>query len=162
MNTKVKTSKVKRIAALAIMLVMLLSGVSLAAVNAHASAAGALLLLGTAESGRQSNISEDITKYQNENYYPAYDDQTGKYGYQNEYGEWVIAPKYVEAYEFHSGVARVMKDNGRYNYITKSGRECSYNDYDVALDFNSNGTAFVKSSASDSNYKTINVFGNTP
>lgn len=162
MNTNVKTSPMKKIMAVAIMLVMLVSGIGLFAVNTNASAVGkTLVVLGMAESGRQSNITEDIQKHQGEYLKPAYDYNSGKWGYVNDYDEWVIAPQYEEAYDFHSEVARVRKDNGKYNYITKGGRECSFNDYDVAMDFNSNGTAFVKSNANNSSYSTINVYGNT-
>lgn len=159
-TTKKKTNIMKRIAAVAIMLVMMVSGMGVAAVSANAGPVGTFIVLGTVtEMGREDNIKEDIVKYQNTYLEPQYDYNTGKYGYVNDRGEWIIPPQYEEAYEFHSEVARVKKSNGQYNYITKGNRQCNITDYDVALDFNSNGTAFVKSNANDSNYTQINVCG---
>ncbi len=162
--TTKKMSFIKRMAAVVLMLIMVVSGMGVAAVSANAGPVGravvGTLILGTAaEMGRQNNIKEDIVKYQNTYLEPQYDYNTGKYGYVNDRGEWIIPPQYEEAYDFHSEVARVKKSNGRYNYITKGDNQCNITDYDVALDFNSNGTAFVKNNANDSNYTQIDVCG---
>lgn len=46
--------------------------------------------------------------------------QSGRYGYVNSKGEYVINPQFDEATMFREGIARVKKD-GKYGYIRKDG-----------------------------------------
>ncbi len=83
------------------------------------------------------------------------------YGYINTLGEWVIPPKYQQAYAFQNGVARVrvggfIDHNGmecgeqKYGYINKRGEYIVEPIYTSALDFAHN-YAIVKSN----NHTTI-------
>ncbi len=60
-------------------------------------------------------------------------DKDGKYGYINEYGEVVIEPNFVEAYDFDDDIAIVKYSNQEllYGFITKNGTEVMIPKYDI-------------------------------
>lgn len=63
-------------------------------------------------------------------------------GYIDKEGNWVVAPKYWNAWNFHDGIARVSL-KGRIGYIDKEGNEIVKPRYDWGSDFYE-GKAFVK------------------
>ena len=84
------------------------------------------------------------------------DDVFGKYGFQNEAGEFVIEPQYASAREFTNGLAAVnlnrtwyKTEDGRryyenhYGYIDKNGKTVIGFQYDEAYPFNKYGVAVV-------------------
>ncbi len=66
-----------------------------------------------------SNNSKEVALY------PVKDDETGKYGYVDNKGKWVIDPEYTAAYGFDSetGLAKVWTSNKSYavGFINKKG-----------------------------------------
>ena len=65
---------------------------------------------------------------------PFYSAVNDKYGYKNEKGEVVIAPKYDLAYNLDEGMAAVKLD-GKYGYVNKSGEEIISPKYDNTWKF---------------------------
>ena len=66
----------------------------------------------------------------------------GKYGYIDKTGRLVILCKYDLAFNFHEGLAIVVKSR-KCGYIDKTGREIVPCEYDEACDF-SEGLAMVE------------------
>ena len=78
----------------------------------------------------------------------------GSYGFINEKGELVIAPRYVDAGDFSGGLARV-KQGEKYGFINPRGDLIIRPAYDKARDF-SDGLAAV---AQDGRYSFIDTAG---
>lgn len=74
---------------------------------------------------------------------PFYSGANDKYGYKDEKGNEVVAPKYDLAYPFVEGMAAVRID-GKYGYLDASGREVVVPKYDFTWHF-IGGYAAVKS-----------------
>ena len=53
---------------------------------------------------------------------PAQDAETGLWGYIDLKGEWVIQPKYIEAYSFSGDLAAVINDRDEVLYINRTGK----------------------------------------
>jgi hypothetical protein len=52
-----------------------------------------------------------------------YDQESRKTGYANAHGEWVIQPKFAQAFEFREGLAAVrLAENGLVGFINKTGQ----------------------------------------
>ena len=67
----------------------------------------------------------------------------GKYGYKDQNGKVIIAPKYdIASYDFNEGLARVSLDN-KFGFIDKTGKEVIPMQYNNALYF-SEGVAAVQ------------------
>ena len=69
-------------------------------------------------------------------------DENGKWGFVDEDGNWVIEPKFVEAFDFHEGFSMVKID-GKWGYIKTDGTYLVEPKFDYAQDFK-NGTAYVE------------------
>ena len=52
----------------------------------------------------------------------SFKDINGKYGFKNESGQIIIAPKYDRVYDFYGGLAIVSLDK-KYGFINQSGKE---------------------------------------
>lgn len=65
---------------------------------------------------------------------PFYSAANDKYGYKNDKGEVVIAPKYDLAYNLDEGMAAIKMD-GKYGYVNKSGKEIIAPKYDNTWKF---------------------------
>ena len=51
------------------------------------------------------------------------DSDSGKIGYANEQGEWIIKPQFAQGFEHHEGLAAVtQKDGGKIGFIDRTGR----------------------------------------
>lgn len=66
-----------------------------------------------------------------QNYKAKRDDDSGKYGYVDESGKWVISPKFRYAMDFDGEYARVQKEDAdnTHGLINKTGKEvvpCKY------------------------------------
>lgn len=66
----------------------------------------------------------------------------GKWGFLNEFGDWVIESAYDDAYSLMCGLAPV-KINGMWGYIDAVGKVIIEPQFDEAQPFNSNGIAPV-------------------
>ena len=85
---------------------------------------------------------------------PFYSAANDKYGYKNEKGEVVIAPKYDLAYTLDEGMAAV-RFNGKYGFVDKNGKEIVSPKYENTWKF-IGGFAAVKSGGK---YGFINLKG---
>lgn len=73
---------------------------------------------------------------------PFYSAGNDKYGYKDEKGKVIIAPKYDLAYPLDEGMAAVRL-NGKYGYVDQNGREIIPPEYDFTWKF-IGGYAVVK------------------
>jgi hypothetical protein len=64
------------------------------------------------------------------------DEKTPRYGFIDDSFNWVLTPRYIRAYDFHNGFARVKDMKGRLSYVDKTGRVIHSGTFTKALDFN--------------------------
>ena len=76
----------------------------------------------------------DISEISETTLIPYKDYNSRKYGYKNGFGEITIAPKYLIAYEFSDGLARV-KEEDKYGFINSNGEYEIEPIYDSATSF---------------------------
>jgi len=72
--------------------------------------------------------------------------KSGKWGFVDKTGKWVIKPQFKWAWGFSEGLAKVEIDgwpNEKYGYIDKTGKMVIEPQFDIAEDF-SEGLATVK------------------
>ena len=74
---------------------------------------------------------------------PFYSATNDKYGYKDEKGKVIVAPKYDLAYSIEEGMAAVRL-NGKYGYVNRDGKEIISPKYDNTWKF-IGGFAAVKS-----------------
>ena len=60
---------------------------------------------------------------------------SGLYGYVDDSGKWLIAPRFEYAREFHEGLAAVAEPSGRWGYIRPDGSYAIQPEYRAAYDF---------------------------
>ena len=65
---------------------------------------------------------------------PFYSATNDKYGYKDDKGKAVIAPKYDLAYGLEEGMAAVRL-NGKYGYVDQNGNEIIHPKYDLTWKF---------------------------
>ena len=70
--------------------------------------------------------------------------RNGKWGYINEAGEMVIAPRFDKAWGFASNGLAVVERNGKQGYINEAGEMVIQPQFDGARSFKSNGLAGVE------------------
>ncbi len=91
-------------------------------------------------SSEESKASEEL--------YPVEDEDTEKYGYVNNKGEWVIEPKYISAYGFdpETGLAKVQtsRDSFATGFINKDGELVIEDKYGTGTHSFKNGYAVVE------------------
>lgn len=74
---------------------------------------------------------------------PATDSLTGKQGFRDENGNWVIVPQYPSVFPYSGDLARVQLDDGTFTFIRRQGKVFVRETFEEARDF-SYGYAAVK------------------
>ena len=107
---------------------------------------------GETENSSEEEVSEEL--------YPVKDEDTEKYGYVNNKGEWVIEPKYISAYGFDSetGLAKVQtsRDYHSCGFIDKKGELVIEDKYGTGTHSFKNGYAVVETDVKGGSYNTYN------
>jgi len=66
---------------------------------------------------------------------PARDSLSGRYGFRNETGRWVIEPQYQEVFPFSGSLSRVRRADGKMSWIQRNGRWFTPEGFDEVRDF---------------------------